>query len=83
MLWFNKKLDMSRSVGRAFMPKHHVYNKRRVRVHLTKKKHAHVHACACNMHVVPINVLRMFSYPKRLVRMTVDLPPPPTPQKRG
>ena len=35
----------------------------RARVHLTKKR-AHVHARACNVHVVPINVLRIFSYPK-------------------
>ena len=35
----------------------------RARVHLTKKR-AHVHARACNVHVVPTNVLRIFSYPK-------------------
>ena len=38
-------------------------NERRARVHLTKKR-AHVHARACNVHVVPINVLIIFSYHK-------------------
>ena len=45
------------------MPPRRTYNERRVRVHLTKKR-AHVHARACKVHVVPINVLRIFSYPK-------------------
>ena len=29
-----------------------------------RKKRAHVHAHACNVLVVPTNVLRIFSYPK-------------------
>ena len=45
------------------MPPRRTYNERRARVHLTKKR-AHVHARACNVHVVPTNVLRIFSYPK-------------------
>ena len=45
------------------MPPRWTYNERRVRVHLMKKR-AHVHARACNVHVVPINFLIMFSYPK-------------------
>ncbi len=45
------------------MPPQQTYNERRARVHLMKKR-AHVHAHACNVHVVPINVLRMFLYPK-------------------
>ena len=46
------------------MPPQRTYNERRARVHLTKKKHAYVHTHAYNVHVMPINVLRIFSYPK-------------------
>ena len=45
------------------MPPRRTYNERRVRVHLMKKR-AHVLAHACNVHVVPINVLRIFSNPQ-------------------
>ena len=45
------------------MPPQRTDNERRIRVHLMKKR-AHVHAPACNVHVVPINVLKIFSYPK-------------------
>ena len=45
------------------MPPRRTYNERRARVHLTKKR-AHEHERAHNVYVVPINVLRIFSYPK-------------------
>ena len=59
-----KKLDRSRSEGRGFMAKHHLY---KIWAHTFKKgTWTCPNTCtrAYNVHVVPIIVLRIFSYPK-------------------